>query len=48
MEAIGIIPARYGSTRFEGKVLADLLGKSVIQHVWKNAKRAAPAPVDDR
>lgn len=40
MDAIGIIPARYGSTRFEGKVLADLLGKSVIQHVWENAKRA--------
>ena len=24
MEAIGVIPARHGSTRFEGKVLADL------------------------
>lgn len=41
MDAIGIIPARYGSTRFEGKVLADLLGKSVIRHVWENAKRAS-------
>ncbi|MFA5094832.1 MAG: 3-deoxy-manno-octulosonate cytidylyltransferase [Candidatus Omnitrophota bacterium] len=41
MDAIGIIPARYGSTRFEGKVLADLLGKPVIQHVWENARRAA-------
>ncbi|HPN66342.1 MAG TPA: 3-deoxy-manno-octulosonate cytidylyltransferase, partial [Candidatus Omnitrophota bacterium] len=41
MDAIGVIPARYGSTRFEGKVLADLLGKPVIQHVWENAKRAA-------
>ena len=41
MDAIGIIPARYGSTRFEGKVLADLMGKSVIQHVWENAKRAS-------
>ena len=40
MDAIGIIPARYGSTRFEGKVLANLLGKPVIQHVWENAKRA--------
>jgi len=40
MDAVGIIPARYGSTRFEGKVLADLLGKPVIQHVWENAKRA--------
>ena len=41
MDAIGIIPARYGSTRFEGKVLADLLGKPVIQHVWENASRAS-------
>lgn len=41
MDAIGIIPARYQSTRLEGKVLKDLLGKSVIQHVWESAKRAA-------
>ncbi len=41
MDAIGIIPARYHSTRFEGKVLKDLLGKSVIQRVWDNAKRAS-------
>ena len=40
MKAIGIIPARWGATRFEGKVLANLLGKPVIQHVWENAKRA--------
>ncbi|MBU1062274.1 MAG: 3-deoxy-manno-octulosonate cytidylyltransferase [Candidatus Omnitrophica bacterium] len=40
MEVIGIIPARYGSTRFEGKLLADLCGKSVIQHTWENAKKA--------
>lgn len=40
MKAIGIIPARWGATRFEGKVLANLLGKPVIQHVWENARRA--------
>lgn len=40
MKAIGIIPARWGATRFEGKVLANLLGKPVIQHVWENAKKA--------
>jgi 3-deoxy-manno-octulosonate cytidylyltransferase (CMP-KDO synthetase) len=40
MRAIGIIPARYGATRFKGKVLADLSGKPVIQHVWERAKRA--------
>lgn len=37
---MGVIPARWGATRFEGKVLANLLGKSVIQHVWDNAKKA--------
>ena len=40
MKAIGVIPARWGSTRFEGKVLADLLGKPVVQHVWESAKKA--------
>lgn len=40
MNAIGVIPARWGSTRFEGKVLADLCGKPIIQHVWENAKKA--------
>lgn len=39
MEAIGVIPARYSSTRFEGKVIADLLGKPVVQHVWEQAKK---------
>lgn len=33
MKFIGIIPARYASTRFEGKPLADLDGKTVIEHV---------------
>ncbi|MFH0940623.1 MAG: 3-deoxy-manno-octulosonate cytidylyltransferase [Candidatus Omnitrophota bacterium] len=40
MKAIGVIPARYSSVRFEGKVLADLMGKPMIQHVWENAKKA--------
>lgn len=40
MKAIGVIPARWGATRFQGKVLANLLGKPVIQHVWENAKKA--------
>jgi len=40
MDVIGIIPARYGSTRFEGKLLADLCGKPVIQHTWENAKKS--------
>jgi 3-deoxy-manno-octulosonate cytidylyltransferase (CMP-KDO synthetase) len=40
MDVIGVIPARYSSTRFEGKVLADILGKPMIQHVWERAKQA--------
>ncbi len=40
MKAVGIIPARYKATRFEGKVLAPLCGKPVIQHVWEKAKGA--------
>ena len=40
MDAIGVIPARYGATRFEGKVLADLMGKPVIQHVYEMARKA--------
>lgn len=40
MEVIGVIPARYSSTRFEGKVLADILGKPMLQHVWERARQA--------
>lgn len=35
MKYIGIIPARYASTRFPGKPLALLSGKPVIQHVYE-------------
>jgi len=35
-----IIPARYASTRFEGKVIKDLCGKPMIQHVYERAKKA--------
>ncbi|HBR15179.1 MAG TPA: 3-deoxy-manno-octulosonate cytidylyltransferase [Candidatus Omnitrophica bacterium] len=37
MKVIGVIPARWGSTRFEGKVLAKISGKPMIQHVWERA-----------
>lgn len=37
---IGIIPARYGSTRFPGKPLADIGGKSMIQRVLEQTKQA--------
>lgn len=40
MDVIGVIPARYSSSRFEGKVLADILGKPMIQHVWERAKQS--------
>ena len=35
----GIIPARYGSTRFPGKPLAEILGKPMFWHVFKRADR---------
>ncbi|AQG82160.1 3-deoxy-manno-octulosonate cytidylyltransferase [Spirosoma montaniterrae] len=37
---IGIIPARYGSSRFPGKPLAQLNGKPMIQHVWERTSQA--------
>lgn len=38
--AIGIIPARWSSSRFPGKPLADILGKPMIQWVWEAASRS--------
>jgi len=35
--AIGIIPARYNATRFPGKLLAMLGGRTVIEHVYRRA-----------
>ncbi len=35
-----VIPARYGSTRFEGKPLADILGKPMIQHVYEGVRQS--------
>lgn len=40
MNAIGIIPARYASSRFPGKPLADILGKPMIQWVYERSCRA--------
>ncbi len=37
MKFLGIIPARYGSTRLEGKPLIDIIGKPMIQHVYERA-----------
>jgi 3-deoxy-manno-octulosonate cytidylyltransferase (CMP-KDO synthetase) len=38
---VGVIPARYASSRFPGKALADLAGKPMVQHVVERAARAA-------
>jgi len=38
MNFLGIIPARYASTRFAGKPLADLMGKPVIQRVFERVE----------
>lgn len=38
---IGIIPSRYGSTRFPGKPLAMIHGKTMIQHVYERASLCA-------
>ena len=40
MKIVGIIPARYGSTRLEGKPLKDICGKPMIQHVYEAAQGA--------
>lgn len=40
MKVLGVIPARYSSTRFPGKPLADILGKPMIWWVYQQAKRA--------
>lgn len=50
MKFIGIIPARYASTRFQGKPLALLGGKPVIQHVYEKVAavlEAAYVATDD-
>lgn len=40
MKRLGVIPARYASTRFPGKPLADILGKPMIQHVYERCKQS--------
>jgi 3-deoxy-manno-octulosonate cytidylyltransferase (CMP-KDO synthetase) len=38
--AVAIIPARYASTRLDGKALVDIAGKPMIQHVYERAREA--------
>ena len=40
MKIVGIIPARYASTRFPGKPLAPIAGKPLLQHVVERCKSA--------
>ena len=39
-QILGIIPARYASTRFPGKPLVDIGGKTMIQRVYEQATKA--------
>jgi|ERR1043166_550667 3-deoxy-manno-octulosonate cytidylyltransferase (CMP-KDO synthetase) len=39
-KALGIIPARWASTRFPGKPLHLIAGKPLLQHVWEASRRA--------
>jgi len=52
MRFLGIIPARYASTRFPGKPLADMDGKPMIQRVYEQVRSTVDALVvatdDDR
>ncbi|MEJ5144617.1 MULTISPECIES: 3-deoxy-manno-octulosonate cytidylyltransferase [unclassified Sphingobacterium] len=41
MKVIGIIPARYASSRFPGKPLVDIGGKSMIQRVYEQVKNTS-------
>lgn len=40
MKIVGIVPARYASTRFPGKALAPIAGKPLIQHVVERCQKA--------
>ncbi len=40
MKVVAVIPARWQSTRLKGKVLADINGKPMIQHVWERVSKA--------
>ncbi|MEQ8927810.1 MAG: 3-deoxy-manno-octulosonate cytidylyltransferase [Fulvivirga sp.] len=41
MKIVGIIPARYASTRFPAKALADIGGKTMVQRVFEQASKAS-------
>lgn len=41
VEAVGVIPSRYASTRFPGKPLVDILGMSMVERVYRQATRSS-------
>ena len=41
MKILGVIPSRYESTRFPGKPLADILGKSMIERVYQQCLKCS-------
>ena len=41
MKCVGIVPCRYGASRFPGKSLADIDGKPMMWHVYQQAKKCA-------
>jgi 3-deoxy-manno-octulosonate cytidylyltransferase (CMP-KDO synthetase) len=45
LEVVAVIPARFGSSRFPGKPLADIDGRSMIEHVYR---RVSASPVVSR
>jgi 3-deoxy-manno-octulosonate cytidylyltransferase (CMP-KDO synthetase) len=45
LEVVAVIPARFASTRFPGKPLADIDGRPMIEHVYR---RVAAAPIVSR
>ena len=46
MKSLIVIPARYGSSRFPGKPLAELAGKKILQRVWEIASSVAASRPD--
>ena len=41
LQIVAVIPARFASTRFPGKVLADIDGQPMIEHVYRRARAAS-------
>src|SRR5438270_4411804 len=40
LRILGVIPARFASSRFPGKALASIAGKSMLQHVYERASQS--------